>query len=253
VLALSEQMRSTGELAADLAYHAELNEAELVRGRIDAANVTVPIVAEAGVASLHKKGANDLVLRRNGAGILYYSAALRTFRSAESLPAEAHGLAVGREYFAVDPATFTARGPAVDRARIGDVIQVRLTLIVPERRHYVVLEDPIPAGFEIVDTTLKTTSAAARSPEFDEVMPEGDAELEWWRRPWWGHWVESQLRDEKVALFATSLDAGTYQYTYLIRAGLAGVYHVVPTRAEEMYRPEVFGRSAGGVFVIEPR
>jgi uncharacterized protein YfaS (alpha-2-macroglobulin family) len=51
-------------------------------------------------------------------------------------------------------------------------------------------------------------------------------------------------------LFATYLPRGTYEYTYLIRASLAGEYRVIPTHAYEMYFPEVFGRSDGGVFTI---
>ena len=51
-------------------------------------------------------------------------------------------------------------------------------------------------------------------------------------------------------LFATYLPRGTYEYTYLIRASLPGEYRVIPTHAYEMYFPEVFGRSDGGLFTI---
>jgi len=58
------------------------------------------------------------------------------------------------------------------------------------------------------------------------------------------------LRDEKAVLFATFLPKGTYQYSYQIRASLPGEYRVIPTRAEEMYFPEVFGRGDGGLFKV---
>ena len=66
----------------------------------------------------------------------------------------------------------------------------------------------------------------------------------WW---WFSH---TELRDEKAVLFATYLPRGTYEYTYLIRASLPGEYNVIPTTAYQMYFPETFGRSDGGVFSI---
>ena len=59
------------------------------------------------------------------------------------------------------------------------------------------------------------------------------------------------MRDEKLVLFATSLPAGTYEYTYLLQIGLAGEYRVLPTTAYEMYFPEVMGRSDAMVFTAE--
>jgi uncharacterized protein YfaS (alpha-2-macroglobulin family) len=51
-------------------------------------------------------------------------------------------------------------------------------------------------------------------------------------------------------LFASYLPAGTYEYTYLIRPGLAGEFQVLPTTAYEMYFPEVSGRGDGMAFTI---
>jgi len=79
---------------------------------------------------------------------------------------------------------------------------------------------------------------------------EGDEGGWWWDDWWWSYWVSSQLRDEKVALFADDLGQGTYEYTYLMRASVAGEYNVIPALAQEMYFPEVFARSAGGVIAV---
>jgi uncharacterized protein YfaS (alpha-2-macroglobulin family) len=133
---------------------------------------------------------------------------------------------------------------------VGDVIQVKLTIVAPTDLHYLLVEDPLPAGFEAIDTSLRTASAAAQAPQFQEQQPEGAPELPWWERAWWTYWTESQLLDQKVALFATFLGKGTYEYTYLMRASVAGDFNVIPTHAEEMYFPAVFGWSAGGVFGV---
>jgi uncharacterized protein YfaS (alpha-2-macroglobulin family) len=166
-------------------------------------------------------------------------------------------MAIGRQYFQVDPKTLKPTGALAESARIGDLVQVKLTLIAPTGLNYVMVEDHLPAGFEAVDTTLKTTSAAAAGPQITDVTGSGatggDGELDaWWAWPWWRPWVQSQLLDDRVALFANDLAKGTYEYTYLMRAGQAGTFNVIPARAEEMYFPEVFGRSAGGRFTVAP-
>jgi uncharacterized protein YfaS (alpha-2-macroglobulin family) len=70
----------------------------------------------------------------------------------------------------------------------------------------------------------------------------------------WGWWwfSNTDLRDEKVVLFATYLPKGTYEYTYTLHASRPGVYKVIPTQAREFYFPEVFGRGDGVVFTINP-
>lgn len=255
ILGLTEAMRASGELDARYDWHAELNEAELGQGTVAAENITETVRLAAPMADLRPGEGNDLVLRKDGLGPLYYAAHLRLYQPIEAQEPLNRGILLGRQYFKVDPGTFEATGEAVDTAAIGDIVQVKLTLVAEEPLHYVSVEDPIPAGFEIIDSSLKTTSAAAQAPEMVQVEEEGseaDEPRGWWERDWWSNWVDSQLLDHKVALFSSQLDPGTYEYTYLIRAGVAGNYHVIPAHAEQMYFPEVFGRSAGGVFTVTP-
>lgn len=249
VLGLTAFMRSTGELDASYTYRVELNDEGLDSGDVDATNVDQPIDLVVPISDLLLTVANELVIARDGTGRLYYTAHLRYFPPAAGLEPLDRGIVVGRQYFQVDPATLQPTGERAESAEIGDVVQVKLTIIAPNDLHYLVVEDPLPAGFEAIDTSLKTASAAAQGPQLEEVVPE-DEELPWWERRWWSHWTESQLRDEKVALFATFLGRGTYEYTYLMRASVAGNFNVPPAVASEMYFPEVFGRSAGGVFSV---
>ncbi len=51
-------------------------------------------------------------------------------------------------------------------------------------------------------------------------------------------------------MFATDLPAGTYEYTYQMRASLPGQFQMLPAVASQMYFPEVWGRSAGDLFTI---
>ena len=104
------------------------------------------------------------------------------------------------------------------------------------------MEDPLPAGAEAIDTGLATTSLLEQDP----TLRREDSYF-WW---WWHWYSHSELRDEKVVLFADYLRAGTYEYSYTFRATLPGDYHVIPTVAKEFYFPEVFGRSEGRLLTI---
>jgi uncharacterized protein YfaS (alpha-2-macroglobulin family) len=158
---------------------------------------------------------------------------------------EDRGFVVQRRYTLADCEAEDRREcPEVQEVQLGDEIRVDLTIITPYDRYYVVVEDPLPAGGEAIDTGLATTSMLAMDPE----LRREDSRY-WW---WWNWYSRSEMRDEKVVLFADYLAAGTYEYSYTFRATLPGDYHVIPTIASEFYFPEVFGRSDGRLLTITP-
>jgi uncharacterized protein YfaS (alpha-2-macroglobulin family) len=53
-----------------------------------------------------------------------------------------------------------------------------------------------------------------------------------------------EMHDNRVLLFADSLRAGIHTHRYLARAVTFGDFAFPGTKAEEMYAPEVFGRSS---------
>ena len=53
-----------------------------------------------------------------------------------------------------------------------------------------------------------------------------------------------ERHDDRVQLFATRLGEGTHEFSYIVRATTAGTFRTAPARAEEMYTPEIFGRTA---------
>jgi uncharacterized protein YfaS (alpha-2-macroglobulin family) len=123
------------------------------------------------------------------------------------------------------------------------VITVRVTLTLPQDIYYFVLEDPIPAGTEGVDTSLLTTSSLMEPPT---IKPTYDP---WWYWGWW-YWDHTEMRDEQVNLYADFLPDGTYVYTYQVRATIPGEFQTMPSHAYAFYFPEVFGRGAGTLFTI---
>ena len=130
-------------------------------------------------------------------------------------------------------------------ARDGDVITVRLSIIAPNDLYYLVVEDFYPAGAEAVNPDLLAESVTGERPVLRPDDPLYDG---------WGWWWFSQtdLRDEKAVLFADYLPRGTYEYTYQIRLGSVGKFHVIPPIAREFYMPEVYGRGAGMLFTVLP-
>jgi uncharacterized protein YfaS (alpha-2-macroglobulin family) len=249
LVALTDWMAVTGELQGEYEYGAWLNGDVLAEGTVTPANIDESVHLRVGVAELLSSASNQLTIGRGpGEGRLYYTAHLKVYLPVEEIEPLNRGVIVQRRY--VDPdCTEGAKCPEVEQATVGDVVQVRLTIIAPHDLYYVVVEDPLPAGAEAIDTSLATTSLTAEGPGLYR-----DAEKGTWYDfySWWWSWYShSEMRDEKVVLFADYLPAGTYEYVYTFRATLPGEYHVIPTTANEFYFPEVFGRADGRLFVIE--
>jgi alpha-2-macroglobulin len=258
LMALAEYIAQSGELEADYSYKAALDGRTLREGTVNRDNLDDPISVVFGLADL--KATTDsgqpaagqgqspvagrrsaLAIEKSGKGRLYYTLRMRYYQDAASVQPLDQGIGVQREYVAVDTDTLSPTGQLVTQAKLGDLVQVRLTLVVPEDMPYFAVEDMLPAGLEALDTSLKTVSDAAQSPELSEASTD---------RPYWWYFSQTEIRDNRVALFATDLPKGTYHYTYLARATTAGTFQTLPALAYRMYSPEVFGRSAGAKFVV---
>ncbi len=253
LMGLIAYMRATGELQGDFSYTVTLNGEVLLQGDYNADNITESQKLTVAIAQLLVEEGNRLFIERlpassgqTGEGQLYYTAHLRYFLPVDQVKALDRGIVIARQYNLVDDPDAYVNG-----AQVGDVIRVKLTVVAPTDLYYVVVEDPLPAGCEAVDVTLNTTSVVGERPGVRNLTAE--EEDDWYRWYGWGWWwfSHSEIRDEKVALFAAYLPRGTYEYSYIMRASVPGTYNVIPATASQMYFPEVFGRSDGGRFVVE--
>ncbi len=245
LISLTDWMSVTGELNGSYDYAASLNGSPLWSGTVTPETVGDPVRTSVDVAELLPGVGNLLSVSRGpGPGRLYYTAHLKVYLPASELGALDRGISVSRQYVPVDR-PLSENGPEVNTAAVGDVVQVRLTLVAPHDLYYVVVEDPLPAGGEAVDTTLATTSELVPEPG----LTRGGAN-DPWSNWWWRWYTRSEMRDEKVVLFADYLPRGTYTYQYTFRATQPGAYQVIPTTASEFYFPEVFGRSDGRLFTV---
>ncbi|MHB0856920.1 MAG: Ig-like domain-containing protein [Anaerolineae bacterium] len=245
ILALTDQMVATGELLAEYDYEALLNGVELASGAVGSSSVGEPVQSVTAAADLRSQDDNALVIERSeGPGRLYYSAFLRYYLPVEEIRALNRGIIVDRQYAIAD-----RPGVPLASAQVNDVITVSLTVIAPNDLYFLVVEDPLPAGCEAIDSSLATTSMVQEQGALraGETMKPDDSMAWYWYRNWAGH---VELRDEKVALFADYLPKGTYEYVYSVRCTTPGEFKVMPTTAYEMYAPDVFGRSDGAAFTI---
>ena len=193
-------------------------------------------------SSADADGDLPLIVQKEGQGRLYYRLGLRYAPTDLRLDAADHGFTVERSYEAVDDAADVHRDEdGVWHIRAGARVRVRLTMAVPSRRVHVALVDSLPAGLEILNPALAVSGSV---PE-DANESRGGG---WW----WGTWYQHQnLRDERAEAFTSYLRAGVHEYSYTARATTPGVFVVPPAKAEEMYAPETFGRTATDWVVVE--
>jgi uncharacterized protein YfaS (alpha-2-macroglobulin family) len=248
LIGLTDWLVASGELEANYEWRVALNGQLIGEGEVNETNLDQVTEFRVAVSELLAGTINRLSLERDSgggeenAGNLYYGAYLTYYKPVGEVKALNRGIIVSRQY-----SLLGAEDQAITEANVGDFVQVKLTLVAPTDLHYVIVEDYLPAGAEAINSSLATTSVVGgQTPQLNRA---GADEAEPWG--WW-YFTHTDLRDEKAALFANYLPKGVYEYTYTIRASLPGEYRVIPTHASQMYFPEVFGRSDGGVFRINP-
>jgi uncharacterized protein YfaS (alpha-2-macroglobulin family) len=230
IYALSAYLRLLArQNPASLVATVLLNGQPVATRRIDRVNFFQELSITLPAAKLHP-GANLVTIRRSGTGPLLYSALLQTYIQGENLPAttSSDGFVVRREYVREIPVRDvhgkddTEEAPLGDTVRVGDEIVARITVIAPRAAREVLVEDPLPAGCEVVDEQSTST---------DEEGEEGPP-------------ANREARDRRVIFHAFHVDKGENEFRYRLRAELPGDYHVLPAHAACAYIPEIWGASA---------
>ena len=207
---------------------------------VDRADLRIP------TADLMTSGAGNLTISKEGTGRLYYRIGLRTAPLNLHLQPLDRGFVVARTYEGVDDPTAATRGAdGTWHIAAGARVRVRLTMVAQSQRTHVALIDPLPAGLEILNPELATTSDVPPDPQTND----GSAVID--RRGWYPTWFDHQnLRDDRAEAFTNVLAAGAYEYTYVATATTPGTFVAPPPRAEEMYAPETFGRGSSDTVIV---
>jgi len=269
ILALNEAMLGIGDMRADFSFNAALNGNPLTSGDIAGIQIE-PLTASVPLQFLSVNTPNLLTINReDGLGRLYYNAVLNINRPVQDVKPLDNGMRIDRVFCSQLTRTRNASSESSTQATLapgasagegcspltslqlasGQAVTAQLTLVLPHDSYYVMVEDFIPAGMEILNRNLKTSQLGIDSTElevqFDDKDPFANG---------WGWWLfnEPQIRDDSLLFSADFLPAGTYVLTYTLIPLQAGEYRVLPAHAWQAFFPEVQGTSAGAVFEIKP-
>jgi hypothetical protein len=264
LLALDLYRRAQEKQAPDFTARVFLGQAEIgsqaFRGRdVTQGRVTLP------AGRLVSAGGSALGFDVDGSGRLFYEARLRYARKELPKTPLERGFFVHKTLRPVTPETLEAALGTPARASAasfpgGGLVLAELVVVTPSPREYVVVDDPLPAGFEPVDARLATTSMGQgvdrdgdRGDPEDVLDEEGGADDVAAGRAYLPSSYLREMRDDRVVFFIDRMAAGMYRYRYLARATTLGTFVLPPTRAEEMYTPEVFGRTGASTIQINAK
>ncbi|MCX7705079.1 MAG: carboxypeptidase regulatory-like domain-containing protein [bacterium] len=233
LFALTDFLKTTEELSPDYDVSFYVNDSLITKEKIDKRNIekfitTVRVPDENFVPGK----INTLGIRKQGAGNLYYSHVIKYTVKDVFIPAfEEAGFKVSRRYTEIEPREIIDkdgnRSYVYDEikrgVKSGERIRVEIRISGQPKYEYIMIEDPIPAGFEVVD--------------------------EPWQEYYW--YCRKEVRDEKVAFFTPVWGEDERTIVYQLRAETPGVYHILPTKVQLMYLPEIWGRSQGNILFVE--
>lgn len=241
IRSLTEWAKLREEAQPSFKYTVDFNGQELSQASVNPNDLEKVNTLSVGNNEFLTGQANRLQLRRtDGPGSLYYSAYLRLFSTIETITPIEQGISIAREYFRQEDLD-----SPVTQARVGDVILARLTINVPQDLDYVVIKEPLPAGMEAsIWTPNELYNDYLNSIGWNDIFAETGINERFLHT--------AELHNDKIVIYASKLSAGSYEYTYLLRASWSGKFHVLPPFAQEYYNPSIFGQGSGSIFEIIP-
>lgn len=152
--------------------------------------------------------------------------------------------------------------------KVGDVVKVTLDIdVAGDDFNYVVLDDPLPAGFVAVNSAIKTEEYIPKR-ERNRTENEGDGEdsdysddSDWYYYRWSSWDDESgayrfvpsyfEIRDDRVLVFKNRVWKGRYRYSYYARAICEGEFTLPSSKVQLMYDPKTVSYTPAGKVVVE--
>ena len=218
LFALTDYLSHYRELQADYTLKVFANgelvhEQRITREHIQQPELVLKVPASAGE--------NSVSIQKVGTGRIYYTVALHSFGTQGLTKPEGNLLTVQRQYF--------VKGkdgkwiPLKSAVRPATEVAVQLKVRAMQDLEYVMVEDPLPSGWEVVQEEIGI-------PAYADGLPEN----------WW---TKVEIHDDRLALFMTYMPKGTHHFSYLLRPEIEGFQTALPTVAQIMYRPQIRGRN----------
>jgi alpha-2-macroglobulin len=241
VYGLIDYLKVSGELKPNYELTVFVNGKQVAEHQMTEKEVSnpLPLVVNVHPPDLHA-GANEVRVVKSGPGVLYWSA-FATYYTKEPKPAPTGSTALNivREYFKLVPENLNGRivyaeQPLTGSVQSGDIVVVRLTVSATSDEQYLLIEDPIPAGFDFIEK---------------ENLYELKAKPAWWDY----YYTRREFHDDRAAMFSTVFQRGQAQLHYLLKAVTPGTFQANPARVLPMYEPARQGSTRSATVTVTPR
>lgn len=212
IYALTDYMAASGELSPQLAATVRMNGESVYNKELTQADALSP--SPAGLRIVPRAAASQLEIASQGTGRLYWSVTGTRYEDRGETGTDR--LRIRREFFKKENGRLVAFNGV---AATGDVLVSKLT-VEGKGTRYLLIEDPIPAGAELI----------------------GDEDRYWTRR---------ERRDDRAAIFETYF-GGKREYLSEMKLSRPGRFRVNPARVAPMYQTGVWASSAPAVIEVKP-
>jgi uncharacterized protein YfaS (alpha-2-macroglobulin family) len=242
IFGLTDVLKRSGELMPDYTARVMFGGKEILSKKFSGADALSPQPVKVRVPVGAGEANPQVQVEKKGAGRLYASVSW-DYRSSgaaagnRAMPAS-NPLRINRNYYRLKSSNEGGRivytmEPLEGEAKPGDLVAVRLSVFGGDGQRYLLVEDPLPTGAEVI-------------PRDDLYDVRG-------KPAWWRTWYERrELRDSRVAFFPWSVPPEGLEYVYLMRFTNAGAYHVAPARVEQMYQPGHVSWSEAKTLEVKP-
>ncbi len=232
---------ATGEGQNDFQVIAQLNGKEIYNKTLSGQS------ADGNAIDLtdFSTGDNTLTVSVTGSETLYLSANATYVSEEESYSPVQDHFRIKRTYEVLssrfDRETNTyVYDPKLELSKVneGDYVLVKVEITPQENFRYVMVNDPLPAGFSVVEDD-SVFRIAGVEPRFG------------YDYYGWNYWYDGrEVHDERVDFYFTYLSSPV-TFTYILRAETPGSYAALPTQAWLMYEPEIKGLGNDTVLRIQ--
>ena len=243
--ALADYVKESGELNPNFSVRIKVNGKLVATKTITKADVYKEHDKIKIDSSMIKVGNNEITIEKNGQGKLYVTALTTYYATGKAIQPSNNGFNITREFFKLKRIEEKGiisyvKEKFYGTLKSGEEILVKVKMNTNSDYEYVMVEDPIAAGCEVIkDNSLYKIKDENNYNGYQDDGYGG------WRGKYWGWWyADRDIRDEKVSFFARSLTGkNEYEFSYLLRAQIPGSFNVMPSNAMLMYYPEVRGNS----------
>jgi alpha-2-macroglobulin len=190
---------------------------------------------------------------KKGQGRVYYAAQIAYDLKAENASRINSGIEIRREYSVERNGKFVLLKSPM-KVKRSEIVKVDLFVSVPTARHFVVVHDPVAGGLEPINTDLATSSVIdAKKGEFKAA--EGSwyyehSDWSYYGRYFWSFY-HKELKHDAANFYADYLPAGNYHLSYTAQVIAEGEFHAMSASSEEMYDPDVYGKTLPGDFKVD--